>query len=301
MKSQSQLDSVVQARLDRRRFFRQAGLLGLGAATAGLVVPGAFAEAETPAEREQEREQAKDTVKEIFTAALIAEDLATTFYYNSLIGPVIEDPNLAGPGGSATNVTSAGNFGNVAYVRAALSEEISHANLLRSLLGIPSAAQDPAQTFYFPAGSFDTLAAFTGLLDALENAFIGAYLNAIQELSRKAAHMRDRNWWRDADDDSDRKYTPEQLEYFAKVAASIMGIECEHRVLGRVISNTNPANQLNYEQTDGLNAVYNGPKSAVAALTPFLTPATGPAYTLAGALAGQSTVSEPTTGNPPAF
>ncbi len=301
MNSQSELHSVVQARLDRRRFFRQAGLLGLGAATAGFVVPAALGEAETPAERAQEREQTKDTVKEIFTAALIAEDLATTFYYNSLIGPVIQDPNLAGPGGSATNVTSAGNFGNVAYVRAALSEEISHANLLRSLLGIASAAQDPAQTFYFPAGSFDTLGAFTGLLDALENAFIGAYLNAIQELSRKAAHMRDRDWWRDCDDDSDRKYTPEQLEYFAKVAASIMGIECEHRVLGRVISNTNPANQLNYEQTDGLNAVYNGPKSAVAALTPFLTPSTGPAYTLAGALAGQSTVSEPTTGNPPAF
>ena len=50
-----------------------------------------------------------------------------------------------------------------------------------------------------------------------------------------------------------------------------------------------------------IDAVYNGPKSAVAALTPFLTVSTGPAYTLAGALAGQSTVSEPTTGNPPAF
>jgi hypothetical protein len=302
MKSLLDMDSLAQARLDRRRFFRQAGLLSLGAATAGLAIPAALAESETPAERTQEREQAKDTVKEIFTAALIAEDLATTFYYNSLIGPVIEDPNLAGPGGSATNVTSAGNFGNVDYVRAALTEEISHANLLRSLLGIPSAAKDPAQTFYFPAGSFDTLAAFTGLLDALENAFIGAYLNAIQELSRKAASMRDPNWWRVCDDDSDRKYTAEQLDYFAKVAASIMGIECEHRVLGRVISNTNPANNLNYEQTDGLNAVYNGPKSAVAALTPFLTPSTGPAYTLAGALAGQSTVADATTtGNPPAF
>lgn len=299
MKSQSELDSVVQARLDRRRFFRQAGLLGLGAAAAGLAIPAALAESESLAEREQEREQAKDTVKQIFTAALIAEDLATTFYYNSLIGPVIEDPNLAGPGGSATNVTSAGNFGNVAYVRAALSEEINHANLLRSLLGIPNAAHDPAQTFYFPAGSFDTLAAFTGLLDALENAFIGAYLNAIQELAAKAAHMR-REGWNDRDD-SDSKYTAEQLDYFAKVAATIMGIECEHRVLGRVISNTNPANNLNYEQTDGLNAVYNGPKSAVGALTPFLTSSTGPAYTLAGALAGQSVVSEPTQGNPPAF
>jgi hypothetical protein len=295
MKSQSALDSVIQGHLDRRRFFRQAGLLGLGAATAGLAIPAAFAESETAAEREEEREQAKDTVKQIFTAALIAEDLATTFYYNSLIGAVIEDPNLAGPGGSATNVTSGGNFGNVAYVRAALSEEISHANLLRSLLGIVDAGHDPVQTFYFPAGSFDTLTAFTGLLDALENAFIGAYLNAIQELAKKSARMRREGW--EGRGDSDSKYSAEQLDYFAKVAATIMGIECEHRVLGRVISNTNPANNLNYEQTDGLNAVYNGPKSAVAALTPFLTPSTGPAYTLAG----QSAVSETTQGNPPAF
>jgi hypothetical protein len=91
------------------------------------------------------------------------------------------------------------------------------------------------------------------------------------------------------------------LDYFAKVSATIMGIECEHRVLGRVISNSNPANDLAYEQTDGLNAVYNGPNSAVAALTPFLTPSTGPGYSLATALANQSSVSLPVRGNPPAF
>ena len=182
------------------------------------------------------------------------------------------------------------------YVRAALTEEIDHANLFRSLLGISSASQDPAQTFYFPAGSFDTLGAFTSLLDALENAFIGAYLNAIQEFSRMAARANRSEEAREAS-----KYSSEQLTYFAKVSASIMGIECEHRVLGRVISNTNPANNLAYEQTDGLNAVYNGPKSAVAALTPFLTSSTGPGYSLAAALANQGTVSLPVTGNPPAF
>jgi hypothetical protein len=130
------------------------------------------------------------------------------------------------------------------------------------------------------------------LLNALENAFIGAYLNAIQEFSTKSAR---------AEDDRKEGYTAEQLDYFAKVSATIMGIECEHRVLGRVISNSNPANNLAYEQTDGLNAVYNGPKSAVAALTPFLTPSTGPGYSLATALANQGSVSLPVTGNPPAF
>ena len=39
----------------------------------------------------------------------------------------------------------------------------------------------------------------------------------------------------------------------------------------------NPANNYRYEQNDGLDAVYNGPTSAVAALTPFLAPGGGAA------------------------
>ena len=284
-----QMDAIAQARLDRRRFLSQAGLVGLGAATAGFALAGSPARAAQPG-----GPQSMDTVKEIFTAALIAEDLATTFYYNALVGAVIQDPNLAGPGGSATNVTPGGNLGNVNYVQAALTEEIDHANLFRSLLGIPSPAADPVQTFYFPARTFDTLGAFTGLLDALENAFIGAYLNAIQEFAAKAAHISGTAQGADA------MYSSTQLAYFAKVSASIMGIESEHRVLGRVISNSNPANNLAYEQTDGLNAVYNGPKSAVAALTPFLSSSTGPGYSLATALANQASVSLPVSGGPPA-
>ncbi|MDE3187304.1 MAG: ferritin-like domain-containing protein [Acidobacteriota bacterium] len=295
-------DSIQQARLGRRRFLSQAGLLSLGAAATTLAFGGsqrAYAGQDSTAEQSQETAQSTDTVKEIFTAALIAEDLATTFYYNGLVGTVIQDVNLAGPGGSATSVTSQGNAGNVNYLQAALSEEISHANLFRSLLGIGSASQDPVQTFYFPAGSFDSLKAFTGLLDALENAFIGAYLNAIQEFAAKSANRQGSNGG--ALNSDDAMYTAEQLDYFAKVAASIMGIEAEHRVLGRVISNTNPANNLAYEQTDGLNAVYNGPHSAVAALTPFLSSSTGPGFSLSTALAKQGSVSLPITGNPPAF
>ena len=291
------LQSVTNKEFGRRRFLRTAGVLGLGAAAATLSAKAAMDEGESSQASAQELQQSKDTVAEIFTAALIAEDLATTFYYNALVGPVIQDVNLAGPGGSATNVTAAGNFGNVAYVRAALSEEIAHANLFRSLLGISGPSADPVQTFYFPAGTFDTLGAFTGLLDALENAFIGAYLNAIQEFATMSATQRAFG----KNNGQNGTYTAEQLDYFAKVSASIMGIESEHRVLGRVISNTNPANNLAYEQTDGLNAVYNGPNSAVAALTPFLTASTGPGYSLAFALANQAAVSEPVSGAPPAF
>lgn len=284
----------INAQLGRRRFLRTAGVLGLGAAAAGLSTKPALASAPPP--DKSGSDASKDTVKEIFTAALIAEDLATTFYYNGLIGSVIQDPALAGPGGSATNITASGNSGNVAYLRAALSEEIAHANLFRSLLGISSAASDPVQLFYFPSGSFDTLAAFTGLLDALENAFIGAYLNAIQEFATMSATQRAFGYY----NGENGNYSTAQLDYFAKVAGSILGIESEHRVLGRVISGTDPANNLAYEQTDGLNAVYNGPNSAVAALTPFLTSSTGPGYSLATALANQASVSLPVTGNPPA-
>jgi hypothetical protein len=295
------LTDLSQQRLARRRFLAQAGLLSLGGAAALAVgAKPAFAEeADSPAESAQEKAQAQDTVKEIFTAALIAEDLASTFYYNGLVGSVIQDPNLAGPGGSATNVSSAGNPGNVDYLRAALTQELHHAALFRSLLGMSQGRQDPVQTFYFPAGTFDSLSAFTGMLDALENAFIGAYLNAIQEFAAKSAAANNSDGaWRGSED---HPYTPEQLDYFAKVAASIMGIEAEHRVLGRVISNTNPANNLAYETTDGINAVYNGPKSAVAALTPFLKSSTGPGYSFETVLIHQASVSLPIPGGPPSF
>lgn len=301
---QAEALAAVQARVDRRRFLRQAGVLSLSAMAGATLLPtAARAEDESAAERQQEYAQHQDTATEIFTAALIAEDLASTFYYNVLVGAVIQDPNLAGTGGTATKVAANGNFGNVAYIRAALTEEIAHASLFRSLLGISGAHADPVQTFYFPTGTFSTLAGFTGILDALENAFIGAYLNAIQEFAAQAANARIRrnNGEHEHDEDDKKSYTAEQLEYFAKVAASIMGVECEHRVLGRVISNSNPANNREYEQTDGLNAVYNGPHSAVVALTPFLTASTGPAYSLAAALANQGSVSEPVGGPPPAF
>lgn len=283
-------ETTPKAHVDRRAFVRQAGLLGLGAAVSGalLTTPQARADEDWP--------QSKDTTAEIFTAFLIAEDLATTFYYNGLIGTVIQDPNLAGPGGSATDVTSSGNLGNVEYIRAALTEEISHANLFRrALTGSASGAgKDPYQTFYFPNGTFNTLPAFLSILNALENAFIGAYLVVIQEFSAKAALARAR-----ALRGPDARYSAEDYEEFATVAGSILGIECEHRVLGRVIGNNNPANNLSYEQTDGLTSIYNGSKSAVVALTPFLTASTGPGYSLETALENQHAVSLPTTGNTP--
>ncbi len=280
---------------NRRSFFRSAGALGLGVAAAAIIKPApAMAQAPIGSFR-------FDTPQQIFTAALIAEDLATTFYYNGLIGTAIQDPSLAGPGGTATKTAASGNAGNVNYLQAALSQEIAHANLMRSLLGGALASSDPIQTFYLPTGSFDTAPAFLKLLDTLENAFIGAYLLAVRSFAYMSALLKGGSVSGYVNF-QDYAFTPDQVEYYGEVAASILGVEAEHRVLGRVISNSNPANNFCYEQNAGLDSVYNGPTSAVAALTPFL--AAGPgltAYSFAAAIAGQSAVSLPCAGGLPPF
>ena len=278
------LQNMTRTSVDRRSFFQKAGYFGIGAAVSGLAL------ADKPAQAQSNSQQVTDTTAEILTAFLIAEDLATTFYYNGLIGGVIQDPALAGPGGSAKNVTSGGNLGDVEYLRAALYQEFEHAALFRDLLtGTTANSQNDAyQTFYFPAGTFDTLSSFLGILDALENAFIGAYLNMVQEFAYKSSAAISGGLR-----GGDTKYSAKQYGLFSRIGASILGVECEHRVLGRVIGNSNPANNVAFEQLDGLTAVYTGSKSAVMALTPFLTPSTGPAYSLQTAIknAGQVWIS----------
>ena len=128
------------------------------------------------------------------------------------------------------------------------------------------------------------------MLGTLENAFVGAYTIAAFEFAQMAVARQF---------DGTGAYTVDDLEYFAEVAGTILGVESEHRALGRVIGNQNPANNRNYESTDGLTGVYNGPHSAVAALTPFLTSSTGPAYSLANALSGAASVYIVTSGSPP--
>ncbi len=213
-----------------------------------------------------------DTPAEIFTAALVAEDLAITFYYHGLIDPVIEDVNLAGPGGTALNVSSSGSVSNVGYLRGALHEEKMHSNLFRTLLGRVSNSyvDDPYQFFYLPTGCFNSLTAFIGVLEALENAFIAAYMAAVQEFALLAAQGKPQTF-------GGVTYQPTDFVYYAGVAASILGVEAEHRALGRAIVPADiPANQLFYEQQYGIVTVYNGGStSAVNALTPFLAPGPG--------------------------
>jgi hypothetical protein len=284
----------------RRSLLRGAALAGMGIA-AGRCASAPPAAPSPPPNREHEAPGAPaDTVQQIFTAALIAEDLATTFYYNSLIGQVVQDPALAGPEGTALGVF--GSAGNVGYLRGALAQEIVHADLMRSLIGHATAAADPVQTFYFPARTFDDLDTFLSILDGLENAFIGAYLGAIRELTRMAAGLPP-----EAALQLDPKgipYTRAQLAFFVEAAAAILGTEAEHRALGRVIGRAIPANDQCYEQRSGIRLVWTGATSAVAALGPFVQPGgegfAATPYPLAAARSGAAALALPCTGALPA-
>lgn len=284
--TQEMIDSVV----NRRSFLTGVGAVGIGAAAATIVGCSNSMTYSTPTMPVQAA-ATSDSATQIFTAALIAEDLAITTYFNALSGKVITDANLAGSGGTATNVSASGSVVNVAYLQGALLEEIQHAQLLRTLLGIdPMGSGDvkagvPA-SFYFPTGTFDTLSNFLPVLVALETAFIGAYMTAVEEFASMAAGYNGFSATQANPAMSGSNYTQADLILYAKVAASILGVESEHRALARAIPsvtiasptfagiNVIPANNVNYEITDGLTGLLVGVggsgSTAGAALTPFL-------------------------------
>ncbi len=312
--TQEMIESVV----NRRSFLSSVGLFGLGAA-AGTVI--GCSSGQTQLVKPVQAAATTDTAAQIFTAALIAENLAITTYFNALTGAVIQDSNLAGSGGSATNVSASGSAVNVAYLRAALSEEVSHAVLLRTLLGLATdgsgdvAAGVPAM-FYYPTGTFDTLSGFLPILLALETAFIGAYMTAVEEFASMAAGYNNFSATQANPAASGTNYTQAQLINFAKVSASILGVESEHRALARAIPSVTvgspmfagitvlPADNLNYESDAGLTGLIVGSSSATtaaAALGPFLSSSSSNSagFSLATALSGSLAVSLTTTGSAP--
>jgi hypothetical protein len=198
----------------RRTFFQSLGRLGLGAAATGLAMNG------IPRLRAQSA-ASQETANQILTAALVAEDLAATCYYNGLIGGVMQDPNLAGPGGSAKLPSVPSNVQNVAFLRAALAQEVAHASQLRLLGNLGSGSTDPYQTFYFPSDAFTTLNAFFGVVASIEAALAGAYLVAVREFAALAAQTASSV----PDGPAGGPYSAAQLEYMAQVAASILGVE----------------------------------------------------------------------------
>jgi hypothetical protein len=293
------LKKLEQA-LNRRRFL--TGIGAAGAVAGAAVISGCGSSTMAKAQSTS----TTDTVQQIFTAALIAEDLAITMYYNALVGGVIQDPNLSGTGGSATNVTANGSVANVGYLRGALAEEISHAALLRTQLNISASTSDPVQTFYFPTGTFDTLANFFPIIIALETAFVAAYMTAVQEFGLMLGDVSPYSSMQTAA--SGTTYSATDLATFAMICAAILGVEAEHRTLARAIpppptfggTSILPSDNVCYESTDGLQSVYNGMNSAAAALAPFLSSSSGTSpFSLQTALSGAASVQLACSGMPP--
>jgi hypothetical protein len=201
---------------------------------------------------------------------------------------------------------ASGSVANVGYLRGALSEEISHATLLRSVLNISQSTSDPYQTFYFPTGTFDNLTNFFPVLLALETAFIAAYMTAVEEFALMIAGTSP--YSQTQSNPAGGTFTTAELVSFAKICAAILGVEAEHRTLARAIpppptfagTNILPSDNVCYESTDSLQTVYNGMTSAAAALAPFLTASSGYSpFQLQTALSGAAAVQLACTGMPP--
>ncbi len=121
------------------------------------------------------------------------------------------------------------------YLQAALDQERNHLGFLVTNGGAPATT-----TFHFPADTFDNLATFLTVLDQLENAFIGAYLAAMQRFAALGQPL------------------------LAEIAGQILGVESEHRVLGQIIAEASPPNDLCLER-----ASYTCLSQVGAALAPF--------------------------------
>ncbi len=187
---------------------------------------------------------AGETIQDIVNTALIAEQLAMTFYYTGLTTTAItRTPQVAGSSGNPLAVAPDGNPGNVAYLQAALDQEYKHAVLLKG-----AGAVSPFKSFYFPSSTFESLGftshagTYLWVLDHLETAFISAYLAAV------------------------KRFGELKRPDLAQLAGRIMGVEAEHRALYRVISSDDPANNVTLEVAE-----FDTVGQAATALMPYLT------------------------------
>jgi hypothetical protein len=163
----------------------------------------------------------QESIAQILNIAATAEALGITFYYHSIQASFFDQDDQ-----------------RQWYLQAALDEERSHLDFLKANGGVPPTAD---KQFFFPTNCFDDLSIFASVLDALENAFIAAYLAAMQRFAQLGQPL------------------------LAEVAGQILGVESEHRVLGRIIAGDRPPNSLCMER-----ASYQCLSAAAAALAPFI-------------------------------
>lgn len=202
--------------LTRRQMLQTATALGAGTVLAGTLPLPALASEPAGATA------CGESVQDILNLAYTIERAATTFYYSGMTSPpVVQSHKLAGPGGTLTSVSRAGNAANCANLQAALDQEQKHAQILAN-----AGAVSTIRHFYFPASAFKSLGytgqvgTFLWTLDHLETACIAVYLAALQRLGALGR--------------------PD----LAVLCARNLAVESEHRALYRVISDDDPANNI---------------------------------------------------------
>ncbi len=187
-----------------------------------------------------------DTIHSILSAALMTERLTTTLYYQALTTPaILRDSRLCGLSADPNRPGQAPNGApqHVRFLQAALDAEVKHAALLTN-----AGAVSPHREFYFPPMTFARLGlsthrdSFLGVLEMLEAASVAMYIAAAGQFARLGRHD------------------------LTALAGQIMGIEAEHRALGRVIAGMRPPNNLTLE-----TASFTHSGAIGAALHPFLT------------------------------
>ena len=147
-----------------------------------------------------------DSVTDILNIACTAETLAITFYGHALVHPA--------------NLPTVNNAANLNYFQAALTQEYEHLKYLHSLGG-----KTLATKFYFPTNMFTDEPTFFSTAGTLEDYFISAYIAAAMDFSG-------------AYSSNITTASPSLIG----AAVQIAGVECEHRALLRVASNSNPPN-----------------------------------------------------------
>ncbi len=233
------MPATTPRRSGRADFIRTVATAGAGLALAGLDAESAAANDIVPG-------QCTDTVPTIINTALTAERLAITFYYTALTTPaVMRDSRLGGRyvDPNARRLRPSGNSHHVRYVQAALDAETKHAALL-----VGEGARSPVAQFHFPAATFTRLGtpadreSLLGVLETLETAFVDAYTVAVSQLLQLGHGA------------------------LAGTMARIMGVEAEHRALGRAIAGVTPANDVTLERVP-----YACVSDVGSALHPFVT------------------------------
>ena len=160
-----------------------------------------------------------DDVATILNLAATAETLACTLYHAVLTTGEIPFTEV-----------------DIFYLTGALDAELQHLEFLNA-----NGGEGLTEEFYFPQDVFTDLAVFVPVTEALETAFVAAYLAA----TRRAAELGD--------------------PLLATTAAQVAAIEAQHLALVRVMGDLQPANNISLAEAKLFNV-----SDAVPLLQPFL-------------------------------